>query len=194
MEVIIFFFFSAKSCIVSIWPKPWERSPGWLENCLLAAARGFRQKSWHSQGLFKGPQAPEAPTYAWGWAFLRDPCLTQPGNQPTCGDLSEGSPIILMSFTSSSRKWLQEVTEVGVCNRQNPGHADPKMPGSDSSPWQGWLPQCPGFYPFILRCLCISRKKAWPQHWFCTFKRHLVSPQSIHRKIGLQPAEPYYQG
>ena len=38
------FFFSAKSFIVSIWSKVWERAPGWLKSCLVAAERGFRQK------------------------------------------------------------------------------------------------------------------------------------------------------
>lgn len=72
--------------------------------------------------------------------------------------------------------------EVGVCTGRTQA-MQIQMPGSGPSPWQGWLPQCPGFYPVVLRCLCISRKKVWPQHWFCTFKRHLVCPQSIHRKV-----------
>lgn len=29
---------------------------------------------------------------------------------------------------------LQELTELGVCGSQNPGHADPRGPGSGSSP------------------------------------------------------------
>ena len=41
---MIFLFFSAKTLIVSIWSKTWERAPGWLKSCLVAAETGFRQK------------------------------------------------------------------------------------------------------------------------------------------------------
>ena len=41
---LFFFFFPAKSFIVSIWSMAGERAPVWLTSCLLAAERGFRQK------------------------------------------------------------------------------------------------------------------------------------------------------
>ena len=44
IQIFFFFFFAAKSFIVSIWSEAWERAPGWLEICLVAAERGSRQK------------------------------------------------------------------------------------------------------------------------------------------------------
>ena len=43
-DSFLFFFLAAKNFIVSIWSKAWERAPGWLEICLVAAERVSRQK------------------------------------------------------------------------------------------------------------------------------------------------------
>ena len=39
-KALFVFFFSAKSFIVSIRSTSWERVPGWLKSCLVAAERG----------------------------------------------------------------------------------------------------------------------------------------------------------
>ena len=57
----------------------------------------------------------------------------QPGDQPACGVESRGCHLIGV-FHLLPQDWtLREGTEVGS-GGQNPRHADPKSPGSGSSP------------------------------------------------------------
>lgn len=58
----IFCFLSAKSFIVFIWCRAWERSPGWLKSCLVAVGRGSG-RSPATQGDTHGPL--KGPTSWW---------------------------------------------------------------------------------------------------------------------------------
>ena len=104
-QIGAFFFFPAKIFIVSIWSKAWERAPGWLKSCLVAAERAFRKSS-DARGV---PQRPL--NFGDSYSCLRVSLLKRYSPSPACGPASlrrlvRWSPIFLMSFTCSSRKRL----------------------------------------------------------------------------------------
>ena len=74
LSLSLFFFFSTKSFIVSIWSEAWEIAPGWLESCQIAAGRtpntrGPPQRQMDSRLL----------VLLGGWVFPRD------AHQPSLG-------------------------------------------------------------------------------------------------------------
>lgn len=75
--------------------------------------------------------------------------------QPSLGasylvEISEVVVIFLMSFISSSRKWVSRKSQRWGLHWQNPGHAAPKGPSWGPSPGPWWIPWLLGFYPLIL--------------------------------------------
>ena len=85
-----FFFFLKKALLFPFGPRlerglqSVEKLPSWFREGLQAALM-LRE-------LLKGYWVPETPSHAWGWAFQKDICPTQPGDQPACRGESGGHP------------------------------------------------------------------------------------------------------
>lgn len=98
----------AKSFFVSICATIWARVPGWWKSCLVAAGRGSGRSPGISglpEGSLKACWAPEAPSCARGWAFLKHTGPAPPAGQSAC-EVSQVVAMFLMRFTSWPRKWL----------------------------------------------------------------------------------------
>ena len=116
---------AAKSFIVSIWSRAWERAPGWLKGGLVVSGRGSG-RSQTTGGCRGAPQRTLGCTGPTG--SQREPS-EQTLAQPSLGagqlmKVSQVSPIFLMRFTCSSRKWFTGSHRAeGLCG-QNP---DPQV-------------------------------------------------------------------
>ena len=137
-RITLFFLDATKKLYCSHLVQSLREGSRVLKSCLLAA-EGF-QAALTLGGLLNGHWSPEAPSHDWGWAFRRHIRPTQPGAQPACRGGSGGHPSFcwvssphLESGSLGSHRW-------GGLHRQNPGQADPKGPGSNSSLWEGQLP------------------------------------------------------
>ena len=150
-QIGAFFFFPAKIFIVSIWSKAWERAPGWLKSCLVAAERAFRKSS-DARGV---PQRPL--NFGDSYSCLRVSLLKRYSPSPACGPASlrrlvRWSPIFLMSFTCSSRKRLSRKSQTWESVRTQGSQIQKRLV-------QVLLPENGGFYsvlgftPLILRRL-----------------------------------------
>ena len=199
-EAVFFFFFSffvAKSFIISIWSKAWERAPGCLKNCLVAADRGFRQKPCHQR-------APQRPLGSGGtYSCLMVSLSKRYSPSPAWGPASlqrwvSWSPIFLMSFTSSSRKWLLRKSQRRGSERVGPRACRSK---------RAWfkffsMRMVASIVSWVLpHHLEMASARPGRGHGRCTgfaFSRDArcprTSPQPILEKGGLCPPEPQCWG
>lgn len=156
-QLLYFLFFSVKTLLFPFGPITVGRGHQGVKK-LLSGYRG--QMPWHlgdTKGSLQVHWVPEALSPAGGWAFTRAASPAQPV------EVSQVVAIFLMSFTSSSRKWISRKSEMWVWNA---GRADTKWPGSGSSPepWQlSWRPE---FY-----LIHLGTVSAYPvqgvDRWFC---------------------------
>ena len=149
------FFFAAKSFMVSIWLKAWERlqgvkslPSGCREGLLAEAVGAVSSKAAGLQRLL---------------VMLEGESLEEIRDQPACGGWS-GGPHLLGRVPPGSHRG-------GALCKQNPGHADPKGLVLVLLHEKGGFQSVRGFTRLVLRRFCASWKRERLQHWFCIFKR-----------------------
>lgn len=163
-----FFFSFAKIFIwFSIWSTAWEKATAWLKILLSDYRERPRQKPWH-QGdagcLLKGHWVLEAPDCAWGWAFLKDTRLSQPGGQ-LAWEVSQ----VLTHRLDEFHLLIQAVVKVRICACRTQGKQIPKgliqtlLQGHES--FRG----IQGFIPFVLGGLLLILEEL--PCWLCILKR-----------------------
>lgn len=150
----------------------------------MVSGRGREQPD--IRGMQRGPKRPLGSKAS--CAFQRDPRPAEPGPCQPVKD-SQVSPIFLMSFSCSARKWFSRKSEPRAC----PGPADPKGPGSGSSPRPGQLPGRPEFHSTPFGRLLHTRKRVRPPCRFCIFKRLSALP-ALGRSGPRRPAKPHCPG
>lgn len=126
-----YLIFAAKS-LVSIWPKTWERAPGWLKRGLAAAERSSSEATGLQRLLvvLEGAGEPVEDQPSLGTSSLRRSVRGRPSPQRASRPHPERGP----PGSGTGGGWPG----------QNSGHAGPEGPGSGSSPRERQLPQRPG--------------------------------------------------
>ena len=120
----------------------WERAPGSLKSCLVAA-EDIQAEVLTPGGCTGSPQR----QLGQGLRALLEVRLTPQRDTrwPNGSQSLWWMPNFLLSFTSSSVKWFSRTSQRWGSAQAEPGYEDPKGLGSGSSrPEQ--CPRCPGFY------------------------------------------------
>lgn len=120
--VLFIYFFAAENYIVSIWFEIQERAPRWLNWCLVAAERGFREKPRHQRGSSKSSGLQKLLVVLEGEVFedvLAQPSLgtRQPAEagQMVTHLLDELHLLIQEVFSRKSQRWDPSQAKPRAC-------------------------------------------------------------------------------
>lgn len=172
------FFFSVKTLL---FPFGLQLGTG-LQGVKKLLSGCGEQMPWHLRDT-------ECSSPAWGWAFTRDTSPAQPAV------VSQVVAIFLMSFTSSSRKWLSRKSQRWRSVRAESGACWSKRAFSVLLQDCGSSHAYKAFPHLSWEGICMSWKRVQPLPWFGSSRDtgypH-ASPGPPGRRAGPCPPEPHH--